>query len=121
MNQRRQPRFLVNQPVEVIELRPAASGMQGTVRNVCGAGVGLQLPAPIPAGAAIRINVEDAFFFGEVIYCREQKKNWQVGVELEQALCGLAELAAALEEFREGPLGGEHSDAVKHTQRKHRQ
>jgi hypothetical protein len=95
--------------------------MQGTVRNASGRGIGLQVPAPVASGAAIKVNLDDAFFLGEAIYCREQNGSWEVGVELEQALCGLADLAAALEEFRGDPLGGKHTDAVQHAQREHRQ
>ena len=121
MNQRRQPRFVPDQPVEVIAFGPPESSMQGTVHNACGRGVGLELPAPVPTGSAIKLNLEDAFFRGEAISCREQGGSWYVRVELEHALCGLVELAAALQEFREDPLSGQHSNAVQHAQREHRQ
>jgi hypothetical protein len=38
--------------------------------------------------------LDDAILLGEVIYCRDQGGGYYVGIELEQALCGLADLAS---------------------------
>jgi hypothetical protein len=71
--------------------------MAATVKNASGRGLGLVTREPIPAGAAIRIEIEDVLVLGEAIYCRSDENGHFVGVELDQVLVGLTELGRRLE------------------------
>ena len=79
--------------------RHAASGWNCKVRS--------------PSEARSNSNSTTALFLGEVIYCREDEASFYVGVELEQALYGLSDLARALGAFSDSPSGPEQTDPVK--------
>jgi hypothetical protein len=97
MDQRREPRFQADQPVVVTILTEPPVRMAARVKNASGRGLGLVSPQPIPSGAAIRIEIDDAVVLGESIYCRSQQGSHLVGVELDQVLVGLTELGRKLE------------------------
>jgi hypothetical protein len=63
-------------------------------------------------GTALKIEVDDCLFLGEVIYCREDEASFYVGVELEQALYGLRELARSLGALSDSSSGPEQADPV---------
>jgi hypothetical protein len=121
MNQRRELRFPVDQPVEVVVLGPSDVHFPCRVRNASGRGIGLEVPEPLATGMALRINLVDTILLGEVIYCRAQDGGWYAGVELEHAIYGLAELANATRGFVEENLGREHPHSLHHTGRKDEQ
>ena len=99
MEQRREPRFRADQPVVVTVLSEAEVRLQARVRNASGRGLGIVTPIPLPAGAAIRIEIEDGMVLGEAIYCRSDREGYFIGVELDQVLVGLTELARNLAAF----------------------
>jgi hypothetical protein len=97
MDQRREPRFQSDQPIVVNILSDPPTQMAARVTNASGRGLGLVTPEPIPPGAAIRIEIDDAVVLGESIYCRPDQGSHYVGVELDQVLVGLTELGKRLE------------------------
>jgi len=97
MDQRREPRFESDQSVVLNILTEPPVRMAARVKNASGRGLGLVTPAPVAAGAAIRIELEDAVVLGEAIYCRSDEDGHFVGVELDQVLVGLTELGRRLE------------------------
>ena len=99
MDKRREPRFQADQPVIVTVLSEPPIRMDARVTNASGRGLGLVTPAPITPGAAIRIEMEDAFVLGEAIYCRDDQAGHFIGVELDQVLVGLTELGRNLAAF----------------------
>jgi PilZ domain len=96
MDQRREPRFQSDQPVVVQILTDPPTRMEARVKNASGRGLGLVTPAPIPAGSAVRLEMEDTVVLGEAIYCRDDQGLHYVGVELDQVLVGLTELGKRL-------------------------
>ena len=99
MDQRREPRFTTDQPVVVQVLSDPPARMAARVTNTSGRGLGLLTAAPIPPGAAIRIELDDDLVLGESIYCHTEEGRYLVGVELDQVLVGLTELGKRLEGF----------------------
>jgi len=93
--------------------------MPALIRNASGRGVGLELNSPLATGTALKIALEDAILLGEVIYCELRDGKWYTGVEVEHALCGLAELAAVLRDFTAEYLGAERPDTMEQARRKH--
>jgi hypothetical protein len=73
--------------------------LQAVVKNASGRGLGLLTPAAVPAGSAIRIEIDDSIVLGEAIYCRSDREGHFIGVELDQVLVGLTELGRTLAEF----------------------
>lgn len=99
MDQRREPRFEADQPVVVTVLTEPPTSVEGRVRNASGRGLGLFTIAPVPPGAAIRIEIDDSVVLGEAIYCRGEADGHFIGVELDQVLVGLTELGRNLAAF----------------------
>ena len=114
MNQRREPRLPVDQPVEVTVYGVPDIHLKATIRNASGRGIGLELEGPLATGSALKITLPDAILLGEVIYCRSQGGVWYAGIELDQSLCGLAELASSVRAFSEEFLGPQRQHTVKH-------
>jgi hypothetical protein len=99
MNQRREPRFQADQQVRVTVYGPPDLHLTAIVKNVSGRGMGIEVDGPIATGTALKIDLDDAILLGEVIYARDQGTSFYLGVELEHALYGLAELAKAVRSF----------------------
>ncbi len=99
MEQRREPRFAIQQRVPVTLLGEPDLRRSARIENVSGRGLGLLMKDAVRPGAAIQIELENEIVLGEVIYCRPEPEGYFLGVELDQVLSGLAELAARLDEF----------------------
>jgi hypothetical protein len=99
MNQRREPRFRADQQVRITVYGTPDLHLNATVRNVSGRGMGIEVEGPLAAGSALKIEMDDAILLGEVIYVRDEGKHFYLGVELEQTLVGLADLARAVRPF----------------------
>src|ERR1039457_914711 len=99
MNQRRKPRFEADQSIWITLFGEPDIRLSARIKNVSERGIGLQLEGPVAIGTAFKFEVDDSLILGEVIYCRQDEGSFYVGVELEQALCGLGALAKALGAF----------------------
>lgn len=75
-----------------------AAAIPGRIVNASGAGLGLDLEAPVAPGAAARVDCGESLFLGEVKYCRAQGAGFQAGVRVDHAIYGLASLARELME-----------------------
>jgi PilZ domain len=105
MSQRREPRFNAEQSVWITLFGEPDIRLPARIKNVSARGIGLELQGPVAIGTALKLELDDSLLLGEVIYCRQDEAAFYVGVELEQALCGLADLALALRAFSDSPSG----------------
>ena len=112
MNQRFEPRLETDQSVWVTLFGEPDIRLPARVKNVSTRGIGLELEGPVAIGNPVKIELDDRLFLGEVIYCRQDEASFFVGVELEQALCGLNELARALGAFSDSCSSPEQTDPV---------
>jgi len=119
MSQRRDMRVPSDRPVRITIFGEPDLHLSAIVKNASGRGLGLELETQLPVGAALKIMLDDAILLGEVIYCRKQNTTWYAGVELEQALFGLAELASALSSFSEPASSPEQPHTTKHAGHQH--
>jgi hypothetical protein len=101
MNQRREARFAANQPAWITLFGPVDTRLPGRIRNFSGRGIGLEVGQAIGTGTALKIEAQNSLLLGEAIYCRAEGEQFYVGVELEHALHGLAELGEMLRGFTE--------------------
>jgi len=99
MNQRREPRFEVEQEIPITIFGEPDIRLPARIRNFSPRGIGLEMKGPVAAGSALKLELDDTLLLGEVIYCRDDGDSFYVGVELEHALYCLAELADALGSF----------------------
>jgi len=99
MDQRREPRFVADQPVVVTVLGDSERSHKGRIRNESGRGLLIEVPHELPMRSALRIEVDNSILLGEVVYCRGSNGLFLLGVELDQVLCGLAALNKRLLEF----------------------
>jgi len=121
MNQRREPRLAAEQAVWITLFGKMETRIPGYIRNISGRGVGLEVGQPIETGTALKVDIPDTLLLGEAIYCRQEGDRYYIGVELEHALYGLAELARTLNEFDEGRSGPKEAYAVDDAHGKHQQ
>jgi hypothetical protein len=69
--------------------------MEAAVLDYSGRGMRLGVNAQIPAGSAVRIEMDDQLILGEVCYCTPSRLGrYAVGLELEQALAHLDDLSS---------------------------
>jgi len=114
MNQRREPRFQLEQFLWITLFGEPDIRLPARIKNVSARGIGLEIQAPVAVGSALKFELDDFLLLGEVIYCRDDGNSFYVGVELEHMLCGLGDLAQAIEAFADPPSGLEQADAVKY-------
>ena len=112
MNQRCETRYGSGQRVWATIFGKPDVRVPARIRNASGRGLGLEVEMAIPAGAALKIEVLDGFLLGEAIYCHAEGPAFYVGVELEQALYGLARLGEMMREFDGERSGAEQEYAV---------
>ncbi|HWD00137.1 MAG TPA: PilZ domain-containing protein [Candidatus Sulfopaludibacter sp.] len=101
MDKRCEPRFATDQSVTITTLGNQRFQQSGLVRNFSETGLGLLVQTEIPAGMAVRIELEDSILLGEVMYSRPLEKGFFAGVHLEQILSGLRELQRIKRRFQE--------------------
>lgn len=98
-------RLAIDQPVAVLVLGGEEIREAARVRNVSPAGIQLVSNRVIPAGSAIKIELDNSMALGEVVYCVAEGDHSIMGVKLEHVLNGLAELQRKLLELAEEPAG----------------
>src|SRR5215212_2927713 len=98
MDQRRESRFTLDQPVVLTLLLNPEMRLQATVTNACSGGLQLVTATAVLPGTAVKIETDDALMLGEIVYCRNEPDRSVIGIELNQVLAGLAALARRLEE-----------------------
>jgi hypothetical protein len=93
MDRRRELRVNVNQPVRITVLGEYRHEMQGNAVDFSGHGIRVVVPSSVSPGNPVRIDLDDAMLLGDICYCRPNGSGFTLGVQLDQALSGLAELA----------------------------
>lgn len=74
--------------------------------------MGLECSQPVPPGGAVKIELADSLFLGEVMFCRAQGTSYQAGIALEHALYNTRVLAALAERLLSGTSGERLDTAV---------
>ena len=113
MNQRREPRFHLDQQLWITVFGEPDICLPARIKNVSPRGIGLELQGPLATGSALKIEIDDSLLLGEVIYCRDEEGAFYIGVEFEHALYGLGDLAHVVRDYADLSSGAEQSDPVK--------
>jgi hypothetical protein len=78
--------------VELILLGDAARVIAAHATQFSGRGLRLVLKQPVLTGTLVKVQSDDWLMLGEVCYCRKERLNFVVGLQLEHSLTGLQEL-----------------------------
>ena len=92
MERRREPRIEAYQTVDLILLGNDHDTIQAHATQFSGRGLRLVLKQPVPVGTVVKVQGDDWLVLGEVCYCRKERSNFVVGLQLEHSLMGLREL-----------------------------
>jgi len=101
MEQRREPRFAAEQIISITVMGERDIRYSARVTNASGRGLGIELPVFVAPGTAVKIDLPDALILGEAVFCQPSASVYVAGVELQEALHGLAELARRVSPFRD--------------------
>jgi PilZ domain-containing protein len=93
MDRRREPRIRAYETVSLTVLGDAGYTTSANAIQLSSHGLRLVLDRPIPVNAAIKVVCDDWLGLGEVCYCNEERGHYVVGLQLDQALVGLEDLA----------------------------
>ena len=93
MERRAEVRIPAERAVEITVLGKMGFARTALAVEFSGRGMRLLLDRPVAPGAAVKVQGDDWLALGEVCYCRLEGGKYAVGLELDQALSGLHELA----------------------------
>jgi len=93
MERRSEPRVIADQAVRITTLGKYRHEMQGKAVGLSGHGMQITVPNRVAPGDPVKIELDDTLVFGEICYCCPNGRAFMIGVQLDQALQGLAELA----------------------------
>jgi hypothetical protein len=99
MELRRENRVPIEHSVSLTVLGDPEILLTATIKNASGRGLGLLTAESVPSGAAVKIELGDSIFLGEVMYCQPQEGANFVGIELTEVLNGLAALSRQTQAF----------------------
>jgi len=75
---------------------PDAPAIRGEILNISEGGIQIWLNQALGYASLVRIEYDDNLLLGEVVYCRQERAGWLVGINVEHALLGLNALARAM-------------------------
>ena len=70
--------------------------LHGAILNLSEGGAQIRLDQPLRYASLVRVDYNDNFLLGEVVYCQREQAGWLVGIRVEHALLGLTALASDL-------------------------
>ena len=84
MDRRNGIRSKVNEPVSLTVLDPCGMPtLQGTMVDIAGNGMCIDLPSPVPCGSPVRITTQDMVMEGQVKRCEPAGESHRVALHLE--------------------------------------
>jgi hypothetical protein len=101
MDNRRQDRVPVEKPIVLTILGDPEIRLVASVKDASPRGIGVITEEALRSGAAVKIEIGDSIFLGEIMYCRPMDQRFFAGIELTQVLTGLAALSRLAQEFQE--------------------
>lgn len=114
MERRREQRKRVEQDVRLWILAETETEHPAHLEEFSGIGARLRTPAPIPIGAAVRIEWDDSMYLGECVHCAVLEDGGHVaGVHFEQVLESFGDLKRMMESLMAGGESCEPSSPVR--------
>ena len=102
MDRRREARIRADDAVTLTILAEAGVRVfAAKAVELSGRGMRVRAPLEVPLGSAVKAETEDALYLGEVCHCAWDGDAYSIGLDLDQALTGLLELARFNEKLLE--------------------
>jgi hypothetical protein len=93
MDRRQEPRIRAYETVNLTVLGDAGYSTPANAIQLSPHGMRLVTDRPIALNAAVKVVCDDWLGLGEVCFCREERGHFVIGLQLDQALVGLENLA----------------------------
>jgi len=93
VERRREPRIQASEPAQLTVLGERETTWPATVVDLSGRGLRVRAESPIAAGAAVKIEINDALLLGDVCYSIPESGCCLIGIEVDQVLTGLSDVA----------------------------
>ena len=93
MDRRAEPRFSIDVSARVTLLAEPPVTVEGRIVNASGRGLRIEVGSPVPASIPVRVDVGDSVLLGETCYCAPEGGHYSVGLQLDQILAEVSELA----------------------------
>jgi hypothetical protein len=90
---RREPRFPLEEPVQITVLSPSRLSIRATILDVSRHGLQLRTEQLLPVSAPLQLCVGDFLLLGEAVFCVPQEGQFRAGISVEQRLGPLTALA----------------------------
>ena len=102
MERRSEARIPSNQPVWLTVLGENEVRCRATAVDMSSRGMKLMVAWRFSEDAVVEIELDDALYLGEICYCRPEPGGFIVGIEVNQVLTGLRDLARLRRRVAEG-------------------
>jgi hypothetical protein len=102
MERRREPRIEIDHTVQLTVFGTTNVRVPARALDFSGRGLKLAVERAVALGSAVKVETEDSLFLGEVCHCGPAETGFVLGLELQQALVGLRELAILNSRLVEG-------------------
>jgi hypothetical protein len=99
LDQRQTERHELRETAMVSVVGTPGPVLHGEMRNVSESGTQIWLDQALPPSTLVKIEYGDNLLLGEVVYCRQERSGWLVGLRVEHGLFGLTALASAMQAF----------------------
>jgi hypothetical protein len=86
MNKRNRVRFKTDLTVKVTCLTPPGTSTKGRLANLSAHGLSLILRHELAAGSAVKVEWDNAYFVGELVYCQPYGDEFLAGLEVEDSV-----------------------------------
>ena len=93
MDRRAEPRVPTDLIARLTVLAEPSITVEGRVINASGRGLRILVDAPVPVNLPVRIDTGDSVLLGEICYCAPEGGHFGVGLQLDEVLAEVSELA----------------------------
>lgn len=93
VERRREPRIQASQPAQLTVLGEQERTWPATVVDLSGRGLRVRADSTVAVGAAVKVEINDALLLGDVCYSIPESGGYLIGVEVDQVLSGLSDVA----------------------------
>jgi hypothetical protein len=94
-DRRQTPRQQLSQSA-VVSVLGTGQVLHGEIRNLSEGGIQILLHEPLHLASLVKIEYVHKLFLGEVVYCRQEKAGWLLGIRIDRALSGVNDLDDAM-------------------------
>lgn len=116
MERRSEPRISSNQVAWLTVWCKTEVRCRATAIDLSGRGMKLTADWPFATESAVKVEIDDTLYLGEICYCKPENDGFTIGIEVDQVLTGMRDLAQLHRRLTEDmPLDAlpEHADATR--------